>query len=212
MTVYAYVRVSDIKKQDSSNQRKVINDYATTNNLVITHWKEFHISGSKTNKSQRGIDELITNLKPNDIVIVSDIARLGRDDMHTVINIITSITGKDASLHLAYSKQAITPLDKNDIGKMFMMIGEAYASVKFSEERSIKAKIAHSKKKELGLPTGRTVGSKNKDYRLTPYIEFILRELKKGTAKTKIIKMLNDKGVQISRSGFYKYLDNNLSI
>lgn len=209
--IYAYVRVSDMNKQDSSNQRKVISDYAIEKNLTVDNWSEFNISGSKSDKSERGISDLLANLKKGDVVIISDIARLGRDDIHSVINTITTITGAGAELHLAYSKTAITQKHKNDIGKMFMLIGEAYASVKFSEERSQKAKVAHAKRKASGLTTGRTKGSKNKKNKLDAYAVLVLQMLDKKATKGKILKTLEKKGVSVSRATLYRYISEKLS-
>lgn len=209
MTAIAYIRVSDSRSQDSSTQRHAIEKYAQEFDITINEWQEFHLSGSKTNSKQRGVADLINSLMPNDEVIVSDVARLGRDNIHSVLNTITGITTKGASLHFAYSKTTITPGDTNDIGKVFIAIGEAYAAVKFAEERSAKAKAAIDRRRKAGLQVGRQPGTKVRS-RLDEHRELIYAMLKRGISKTKIIETLHHAhGVSISRKAFYNWLNKN---
>lgn len=207
--VYAYVRVSDSTKQDSSTQRHAISDYVTSNNLNVTQWQEFHLSGSKTSTKDRGIDDLLSSLKAGDTVLVSDISRLGRDNVHQVLNTITSITTKGASVHFCYSKTVITPDHMNDIASIFMAIGEAYAAVKFSEERSQKAKAACNRRKQAGLHNGRKVGAVIKS-KLDDHALYIIAELEKGTKKLHILKALHSQGVEVTRMSLYRWIDRRL--
>ena len=210
MKTIAYIRVSDNKKQDSSTQRHAIANYAKDNGLLITEWREFHLSGSKTNTGSRGIDQLLLDLESQDKVLVSDVARLGRDNVHQVLNTITSITTKGAELHFCYSKTTITPDDTNDISKVFIAIGEAYAAVKFAEERSQKAKAACDRRKQSGLSNGRKKGAHIKSV-LDDHAVFIIEQLDKGTPKTKILSMLEEKkGVKVARSRLYTWIEQRL--
>ncbi len=204
--VFAYVRVSDSAKQDSSTQRHAIVEYSKANDMNVTQWQEFHLSGSKTSARERGIEDLLNNIQSGDIVLVSDIARLGRDSIHQVLNTITSITTKGAEIHFCYSKTVITPKQQNDISSVFIAIGEAYAAVKFSEERSQKAKAASERRRLAGLHTGRPVGCVVKS-KLDDHAAYIIDHLNKGTKKTKLVELLlKDKGVSITRLGLYKWL------
>ncbi len=207
--VYAYVRVSDSNKQDSSTQRHAISEYATSNSLNVTQWQEFHLSGSKTSTKERGIDDLLSMLKAGDTVLVSDIARLGRDSVHQVLNSITSITTKGAEIHFCYSKTVITPDHQNDIASVFMAMGEAYAAVKFSEERKQKAKTACEIRKKAGLHNGRKKGAVIKS-KLDDHAVFIIGELDKGTKKLHILKALHKQGVEVTRMSLYRWIDKRL--
>lgn len=211
MKTIAYIRVSDDKKQDSATQRHAIANYAKINNLNVTEWREFHLSGSKTKTSDRGIDKLLCDIKNGDQVLVSDVARLGRDNIHQVLNTITSITTKGASLHFCYSSTTITPDDTNDIAKVFIAIGEAYAAVKFSEERSLKAQAACKRRNETGLTNGRQVGAVIKS-KLDAQAVFILNELDKGTSKMEILRQLEMRGVKVARSRLYSFIADKLKI
>lgn len=209
--VYAYIRVSDIAKQDSFAQRKVIEDYAKENNLSSIEWLEHHISGSKSCRDERGIISLLDVLNIDDVVLVSDIARLGRDDIHSVINTITTITTKGASLYLCYSNTKIKPEDKNDLAKIFIAIGDAYAAVRFSEERSQKAKAAIIRRKSQGLHVGRKHGQVVKS-KLDEHTSFILNHLDLGTKKSDILKLLLSKDVSVSRAQLYRWISKTRTV
>lgn len=209
MTIYAYIRVSDISKQDSSTQQHTIKSYADGHGFGIDKWSEFHMSGSKTTAKERGIDDLVAELKAGDIVLVSDVARLGRDSIHAVLHTITSITTKGASLHFCYSNTTIEPEDANDIAKVFIAIGEAYAAVKFAEERSAKAKAACERRKASGLTNGRKKGAEVR-CKLDAHAIAIMGMLDNGLPKTRILKELEALGVKVSRARLYTWIDDKL--
>lgn len=209
MTTYAYVRVSDITKQGSDTQRHTIEAYAKSQGFEVDHWRVFHMSGSKTSSKERGIDELKEELKEGDIVLVSDVARLGRDSIHAVLNTITSLTTKGVSLHFCYSKTTIEPQDINDIAKVFIAIGEAYAAVKFAEERSAKAAAACERRKASGLSNGRKKGAKVK-CKLDAHAVAIMGMLDRGMPKTRVLKELEAMGVKVSRARLYTWMDDKL--
>lgn len=205
----AYVRVSDDKKQDSSAQRHVIFEYAKKNNIDVHEWKEFHLSGSKTGVDERGITEMLSGLGVGDKVLVSDVARLGRDNVSQVLNTITSVVSRGAEIHFCYSDSKITSDDSNDIGKFFMLIGEAFAAVKFAEERSRKAKAACEVRRAKGLHNGRKKGVRSKS-KFDAHAPFIHDELDKGTPKTEILRLLEKKGVSGGRSAFYDWMKSRI--
>ena len=98
--IYAYIRISDKYKQDSSTQENSISDYATDNGLIINHWVEEHISGSKTEAANREISNLISKLIPGDKIICTEISRLGRNKPFSIIGLIHEITdAKKSELH-----------------------------------------------------------------------------------------------------------------
>ena len=207
MAIYAYIRVSDIQKQSSSTQRHIINDYAVSNNVKVDMWSEFHLSGITTNQKERGIESLLSKLLPGDKVLVSDVARLGRDDIHSLVNVITSITTKGAELHFCYSNNKICPEDKNDLAKMFIIVGEAFAAVKFAEERSQKAKAACGRRNKEGLHNGRKKGAVIKS-KLDRHVAMIKDRLDDGVKKTVLLKELEGKyDCSVSRSRFYSWLE-----
>ncbi|AJR09627.1 hypothetical protein C9J03_25905 [Photobacterium gaetbulicola] len=204
--VIAYVRVSDVSRQDSSTQRHTIEEYAKTKGFHITEWREFSLSGSKTTKSQRGIDNLVESVQSGDKVLVSDIARLGRESALGTLGTISQVIEQGAEFHFCYTKTIIKPENQNDPAVIFMALGEAWAAVKFAEERSHKAKAAAARRKTSGLHNGRKKGAVIKS-KLDEYAAFITSELDNGTAKTKIIAKLADMGCKVGRTQFYAWVD-----
>ena len=156
---YAYVRISDENKQDSATQKSRITDYIISQKIMISRWFEFAVSGSTSNRDERGISELLNTLQPGDQLVISDIARLGRASISDTIEIITRLINGGITLHLAYNEQIISPADSNDISKIFIALGEAFAAVAGAKERSKKAKAAIARRQKEGLHVGRPEGA-----------------------------------------------------
>ena len=74
--VYGYIRVSS-DKQTVENQRFEINKFCEKQNIVINDWIEETISGSK-NYTKRQLGRLLRKVHKDDIIICSELSRLGR--------------------------------------------------------------------------------------------------------------------------------------
>ena len=75
--IYGYIRVST-DKQDVENQKLGINEKATSLNLKIAEWiSDDGISGAKE-PEERKLGELLKKINKNDVIIVSELSRLGR--------------------------------------------------------------------------------------------------------------------------------------
>ena len=74
--IYGYIRVSS-DKQTVENQRFEINNFCTKQNIVINDWIEETISGTK-NYTKRQLGNLLKKVHKDDIIICSELSRLGR--------------------------------------------------------------------------------------------------------------------------------------
>ncbi|GLU55193.1 hypothetical protein Dfri01_46540 [Dyadobacter frigoris] len=74
--IYAYIRVST-DKQTVVNQRYEILKYAAGKKINVEEWIEETVSGRKRSE-YRKLGIILTGLKKNDILIVSELSRLGR--------------------------------------------------------------------------------------------------------------------------------------
>lgn len=75
--IYGYIRVSS-DKQTVENQRFEINGFCEKEKLIINDWIEETISGTKSyNKRQLG--HLLAKVCKDDIIICSELSRLGRN-------------------------------------------------------------------------------------------------------------------------------------
>ena len=75
--VYGYIRVSS-DKQTVENQRFEISNFCKNHNLSIDDWIEETISGTK-NYSKRQLGRLLRKVQKDDIIICSELSRLGRN-------------------------------------------------------------------------------------------------------------------------------------
>ena len=75
--IYGYIRVSS-DKQTVENQRFEIERFCKVDNMCIDGWIEETISGTKNyNKRQLGV--LLKKVEKDDIIICSELSRLGRN-------------------------------------------------------------------------------------------------------------------------------------
>ncbi|ABM03016.1 Resolvase, N-terminal domain protein [Psychromonas ingrahamii 37] len=197
-----YVRVSDINKADGNSQREAIKSYADKNGIVIAEFVEEHISGSKTDISERKLSALIASKQS---IIVSDITRLGRNKVMQLIGVIAQIA-EYGELHLAYDERVICADNADDAETIFTVVGQSFASAVEAKKRSERAKAGHANRKAKGLSSGRAVGAVVKS-KLDEHSAFIINELENKTAKTAIIRKLEERNCRVTRSRFYKWLE-----
>ena len=75
--IYGYIRVSS-DKQTVENQRFEISNFCKINELTIDDWIEETISGTK-NYTKRQLGRLLRKVRKDDIIICSELSRLGRN-------------------------------------------------------------------------------------------------------------------------------------
>jgi DNA invertase Pin-like site-specific DNA recombinase len=74
--IWGYIRVST-NNQNTENQRLAILSYANSKGLKVDNWIEVKASTRKSPMARK-IDELVSRMKSGDILIVSELSRLGR--------------------------------------------------------------------------------------------------------------------------------------
>ena len=77
--IYGYIRVST-DKQTVENQRYEIVEFCEKKDILIEKWISETISATKK-LEDRKFGKLLKKLKKNDVVVVSEISRLGRNLM-----------------------------------------------------------------------------------------------------------------------------------
>lgn len=80
--IYGYCRVSTLH-QHEENQHFVIANFALNNKINVDLWIEEKISSSRQLKD-RQLGKLLKKLKPGDILITTEISRLGRSLMEVM--------------------------------------------------------------------------------------------------------------------------------
>ncbi|NDV64068.1 recombinase family protein [Bacteroides sp. 224] len=141
-------------------------------------------SGTKS-ANDRKLGSLLKRMKKGDILIISEISRLGRNLM-----------GIMSTLHLCMNKQAIiyTVKEKYELGNNINSHILAFAfGLSAQIERDLisqRTKEGLARRKAEGVILGRKNGSKNKKYRLVDKEKVIKEMLQEGQTKTAICRRL----------------------
>jgi DNA invertase Pin-like site-specific DNA recombinase len=92
---YGYIRVST-DKQTVDNQRFEIERFCIKNNLKIDEWIEETISGNKA-PDKRLLGSLLAEVKPGDLIICSELSRLGRS-LFMIMSILNQLLMNDVRI------------------------------------------------------------------------------------------------------------------
>ena len=93
--IYSYIRVSS-DQQNCANQNYEVECYAAKNNITINEYIEETISSRKPLKDRK-LGKLLNKLSKGDIVISTEISRLGRN-MLEVMGILQTCLEKDCEI------------------------------------------------------------------------------------------------------------------
>ena len=92
---YAYIRVST-EKQITENQKLVIRQYAKQHRLTKIQWVAETISGIRE-PSKRKLGELMQCTQAGDVVIITELSRLGRS-LIMIFNVLQTFLNKDVKV------------------------------------------------------------------------------------------------------------------
>lgn len=180
--IYGYLRVST-QQQTLENQKFEITEYLKNNNINGTiKFIEEKKSGTISYKD-RNLGSLIKKLKSDDVLIVSEISRLGRN-MLMIMEILNHILGSKATL-ISIKEKLI--FDNTISSKVISFAFSLSAEI----ERNLisqRTKKALELRKAMGIKLGRPVGAGNKIYILDKYKLKIEKLLLENTSIYKIAK------------------------
>lgn len=154
--IYGYVRVST-QDQSVESQKNSISRYCIEQKLMVDEWIELEMSSRKSTAMRR-IDELLDKLSPDDVVIASELSRLGRSIKETLNTIETIIQEKLSRLILIKQNLDLNPNAKNNVANkvlitIFSMLAELERD--FISERTKEGLCARAAKGiKLGKPKG----------------------------------------------------------
>ena len=185
MTVIGYIRVST-DKQDADKQRHLLLEYAQQHRLLISEFIKVEISSRKDTK-QRRIDELLTRLQRDDILIVAELSRLGRNMLET-LNIINHLSENGVCLIFVRQPELSTTGSHT---KLLLAIYSYFAEAE-REYISIRTKQGLAAARAKGKQLGRPKGSKNKERVLDPYKNQIKNYLEMGLTLASVRKIVNN--------------------
>ena len=188
---YGYIRVST-DKQTTQNQKFEIKNYAKERDIIIDEWIEETISATKK-LEQRKFGQLLKKMKKGDMLIVSELSRMGRNLMQ-IMKILHDCMEKDI--------QVFTIKERYELGNNINSKVLAFAFGLSAEiERNLisqRTKEALARKKAEGVILGRPVGSKSSTLKLTGKEEEIKKLLKKKISYSGIGRILGAHRLTVS--------------
>ena len=192
--IYGYIRTST-DKQNNENQHFEIEQFAKNNNITIDKWIEETISSRKS-LDERKLGKLLKKIKQDDIIIASELSRLGRNLLQVM-----------SILHhcMNIGCQVWTIKDNYKLGSDIQSKVLAFAFGLSSEiERNLisqRTKRCLDRLRAEGKHIGRVKGSKNKLTKLSGKDDLIKTLLSQNIQKKQIAKIL-----KVDYSTLYKFL------
>lgn len=160
MTV-GYIRVST-DTQITSNQKNEILNYAHELHVKVDKFIDVTMS-SRKNMRDRLIDELFTSLSLGDMLIISELSRLGRSTQE-VLQTIEKLMSIGVELHIIKQKMIINPNNKNDfVSKAMITLMSLFSELErdlISQRTTEALKARKAQGVVLGKPKGTTQKSK----------------------------------------------------
>ena len=187
--IIAYIRCST-QKQQTSHQRHEIQEYADKNGFVIDRWVEETISSRKSLK-KRKLGALLEELQENDVLIATEISRLGRSLLE-VMGILETCLSKNC--------QVITIKENYHLGNDIQSQVLAFAfGLSAQIERNLisqRTKSSLDNRRAAGVRLGRPMGAEAKKHMEEKTIENLLA---KGVKKAQIARILGVQRMTLNR-------------
>ena len=177
--IIAYIRTST-DKQELNNQKLAILEYAQKNNLKISEFIEIQISSRKTPK-QRRIEDVLEKLSNSDILIVTELSRLGRSTAE-VIELFNELVKRNIRVIVIKQNLDVTKQDMNS--KIIITLFALFADLE-RDLISVRTKEALAVKKSQGQILGKPTGTIQKS-KFDKDAEKIMELLKLGLSIKKI--------------------------
>ena len=181
--IYGYLRVST-DKQTLENQKFEINHFCNQEKLQIDKWVTETISGTK-DFEKRKLGKLLKKLKKDDILICSEISRLGRNllQIMTILNICMK---KDVKVWTIKDNYRLgTDIQSKVLAFAFSLSAEIERNL-----ISQRTKEALQRVKADGKKLGRRQGVKNKKHILDGKEQEIISLHQQGLSKVKISHLM----------------------
>jgi DNA invertase Pin-like site-specific DNA recombinase len=190
--IYGYIRVST-DKQTVENQRFEINQFALKNNLVIEKWIEETISGTKE-VDKRTLGKLLKKTKKDDILICSELSRLGRS-LFMIMEVLNFCMKREVKIW--------TIKDNYRLGEDIQSKVLAFAFGLSAEiERNLisqRTKEALARKKAEGVILGRPVGKKSSKVKLSGKELQVQKLLNKNISYSAIGRILGVNRITVTK-------------
>lgn len=179
--VYAYCRCSS-PKSTVENQKFEISNFCRQNSLKVDCWIEETVSGTR-DYTKRRLGRVMKKLRPGDLLICSEISRLGRS-LYQIMEILNVAMLSEARIW--------TIKDGFRLGDDIQskVLAFAFGLSAEIERRLIsqRTKEALARKRQEGVRLGRPPGAPNNHPKLDDYTRYILKNIADGKSKASIMR------------------------
>lgn len=201
--IIGYIRVST-DKQTVENQRFEIEQFCKKNYLKIDFWVEETISGTK-NYSKRKLGEILKKVDVNDILICSELSRLGRS-LFMIMEILNICLNKGCKVWSIKDNYRLG----DDIQSKVLAFAFGLSAEIERNLISQRTKEALQRKKEEGKILGRPKGRKSTKTKLSDKDELIIKYYIMGKTKCWIARKL--KVHRTTLDNYLKFKNINLKL
>lgn len=181
--IYGYIRVST-DKQTVENQRFEINQFCEKNVIVVDKWIEETISGSKKIQDRK-LGKLLKRMKKDDILICSELSRLGRN-LLMIMSILNECMNRDIQIWTIKDNYRLG----SDINSKVLAFAFGLSAEIERNLISQRTKEALARKRAEGVILGRPKGSKSSKTKLTGQEKKIKEFLEKKVSYSAIGRIL----------------------
>lgn len=196
--VYGYIRVST-DRQTVENQRYEINNYCKSHKMKINEFIFETISGTRE-YTKRKLGKLLSKLQKDDVLIASELSRLGRSlfMIMTILNICMTKGVKVITIKDGFELQ-------DDIESKVLAFAFGLSAEIERQLISQRTKEALNRLKSEGVKLGRPKGAKSHVHKLDGEMENIQKYLEKGRTKVWIAKKY-----KVHVNTLYKFIKNTV--
>lgn len=203
--IFGYMRISTQKEQQTTDRQRItLEQYATENGFKFDELIEERISGTIKAESRPQFNDLKGKLRKNDILIITDIDRLGRN-ADDVIMEFKKLKADEVRV-IALDTPYLNEWDKVQDSSLYNMIADIFITLKAHMAQQEREKtvarinqglaVAKAKGKQLGRPQAELPKEFIKEY----------KKFKDGEYG-KMSALAFAKTLGIGRSTLYKYIN-----
>ena len=192
MAIIGYIRVSS-NKQTLEHQKFEINKFCQGQKIKINRWIEETISSRKS-LQKRKLGQLLETLKEGDILITTEISRLGRSLLE-VMHILETCLNKNCQVWTIKENYRLG----NDIQSKVMAFAFGISAEIERQLISQRTKAALENVRNNGKKLGRPFSAQSKKLKLTKNARKIQKLLNAGVSQNKISKIMGVQNATLRR-------------
>lgn len=197
--IYGYIGVST-DRQTVNNQRFAISHFCAERNIKISFWIDETISSTKK-LEDRKLGKLLKKLRKDDVLIVSELSRLGRNLMQ-IMSILHYCMNSDVKVYTIKENYELG----NNINSKVLAFAFGLSAEIERNLISARTKEALARKKAEGVVLGRPRGKKSTSVKLSGKEHLIQTMLEKNLSKSQIARKL-----RVHRTTLTKFIVERLS-